>query len=238
MSNTSKNIAIIQPGKIGDIFICLPIARYYSLKGYKIVWPIHGDYFDMFHNAIDYVDFYPVCGKWKNIVSQSIEIAKQKDCDIINLAFGFPTMEEFWKKWRTTGKHFDEYKYEIANVPFEEKWNLFIKRDMEKEESFFKSLNLEKPYLLFQKQSSDTSIDIVWTAEEEKLNKVEIRQISNNVFDWIKTIEMADKLVMIDSCFVNLVDQLKIGVKKRRLRKPLYNLDIDYPILKGEWEQK
>lgn len=37
----SKKLTIILSGKIGDIIICLPIAKYYYDKGYTIYWPIY-----------------------------------------------------------------------------------------------------------------------------------------------------------------------------------------------------
>ena len=31
---------LIQPGAFGDIFLCAPIAKYYSDAGYKVDWPV------------------------------------------------------------------------------------------------------------------------------------------------------------------------------------------------------
>ena len=32
----NKECYILQPGKLGDILICAPIARFYAKKGYKV----------------------------------------------------------------------------------------------------------------------------------------------------------------------------------------------------------
>ena len=43
---------------------------------------------------------------------------------------------------------FDEYKYAMTGVPFQEKWKLRIKRDAEREEALFQSLEITRPYVL------------------------------------------------------------------------------------------
>lgn len=230
-------IAIIQPVRIGDILICLPIARYFVKKGDQVIWPIAKSYSNMFSGAVDYVKFYPIEHDFQTCVTESLEIAKKEGCmTVINLAFGFPTMWDLWKKWKNSGKHFDEYKYEIAGVPFEEKWNLVINRNKDREEDLFKKMNVSNPYLVYQINSSDSKINITWKDDEASLDKIEVTPVTDNIFDWILTLEKANKFVLIDSCFVNLVDQLGINVRKRRIRKPLYDMDQYYPILKGKWE--
>ena len=232
-----SKIAIIQPVRIGDILICLPIARYFAKNGDKVIWPIAKDYYNMFLGAVDYVEFYPVEHDFQTCVTASLEIAKQEGCStIINLAFGFPTMWDLWKKWKDSGKHFDEYKYELAGVPFEEKWNLVINRNKDREKDLFERIHVQNPYLVHQTNSSDSKVDITWKDDEVNLNKIEVMPITDNIFDWISTLERANKLVLVDSCFVNLVDQLGINVKKRRIRKPIYDMDQYYPILKEKWE--
>tara|TARA_Y100000310_G_scaffold86194_1_gene83046 strand:- start:4513 stop:5358 length:846 start_codon:yes stop_codon:yes gene_type:complete len=50
MSN--KNLLITQPGKMGDIILLTPIAKYYYNKGYQIDWPV-------FSNFVSYFDSIP-----------------------------------------------------------------------------------------------------------------------------------------------------------------------------------
>lgn len=229
-------ITIIQPGKIGDIIICLPIANYFAQKGYSVIWPIPKYCFNMFADAVDYVSFLELKSGHKAYVKESLNVAEENKTEVLNLSFGFPGMEKEWHKWRSTPYHFDEYKYKIANVPFEQKWNLKIKRSTDREQKLFNSLEIKESYLVYQNKSSDTSLNMSWLDSENNLRKIPIEQLTDNVFDWITVLEKAEKLVLIDSCFVNLVDQLKIATAKRRLLKPLYVKDQDYPILKGEWQ--
>jgi ADP-heptose:LPS heptosyltransferase len=36
-----NSLGIIQPGKLGDIIIVLPAAKYLHDKGYKVYWPVY-----------------------------------------------------------------------------------------------------------------------------------------------------------------------------------------------------
>lgn len=229
-------LGIIQPGKIGDIIICLPIARYYQRMGYEIIWPIGKDYMEMFQSTVDYVTFIPTSNNWLTWVGESMQITN--NCEkVIDLAFGFYGRTDFTEKWKKSGKHFDEYKYVLANVPFEEKWKLEIKRDSVAENKLFENVVSEKPYIVCQRLSSDIYIqDLKCSEDEYKYGWIEIRPYTNNVFDWLKILEEAEKLVLVDSCYVNLVDQLGIKTKKRRIKKPSpYTGKENYPVLRGNW---
>jgi len=66
-----KNLGIIQPGRLGDIIICLPIAKFYNEQGYKVYWPIFENYIPIFSEAIDYVHFLPVASDIYSCVWQA-----------------------------------------------------------------------------------------------------------------------------------------------------------------------
>lgn len=40
----TKKIVMIQPGKLGDILICAPIAKYYNDLGYQVLWPVFSNF--------------------------------------------------------------------------------------------------------------------------------------------------------------------------------------------------
>jgi len=48
-----KKAVILQPGKLGDILITIPIANYYHLQGYDIYWPV----FDNFISLLSRFEF-------------------------------------------------------------------------------------------------------------------------------------------------------------------------------------
>src|SRR5438045_6726703 len=126
-------IAIGQPGKIGDIIICLPIAHYFHRRGQKIVWPIHKVVAPMFEAAVDYVTFLRV---ESYDLKDSIEaIQPHNPRQVLPLGFGFSGYERLTKLWVDSGKRFDEYKYQAAGLPFEQKNQLVIRRDKRREEA-------------------------------------------------------------------------------------------------------
>jgi hypothetical protein len=40
----SKRIVMVQPGKLGDILICAPIAKHYNDLGYEVLWPVFSNF--------------------------------------------------------------------------------------------------------------------------------------------------------------------------------------------------
>tara|TARA_R110000822_G_scaffold145230_1_gene284061 strand:- start:4059 stop:4769 length:711 start_codon:yes stop_codon:yes gene_type:complete len=233
-----KSIGIIQPGRIGDIIISLPIAKYYNDKGYKIIWPIAAPFIKQFSDAVDYAQFIPV--RHLNISdTQSWHrdakwILNSFDCDKqFDLLLNMADADEASNKWRKSGKPFDEFRYDITNVPFEEKWNLQINRNEERENALYNKVVTQDKYVVCHTQASNVSRNI--TLSDEITNNyqvVNLTQITNNIFDWIKVLENATKLIMIDSCFANLVEQLDLNDNKTILDK---GNDFQLPTLKTKW---
>ena len=230
-----KRAAIIQPGKIGDIVICLPMAKYLVDRGFQVIWPIDQSYLQMFESVVDYVTFLPIPAKDCN---QARELAKQCQCALIlNIGFGQVGNEYISDEWMRNQKlSFDKYKYELANIPFEEKFKLQINRNHEREESLFKKLVTSKRYVVIHEQSSDHKRDINVITDPE-VQKIYIQNQSDSIFDWIKIFENAEKLYFVDSCMVNLCSGLGIKTPGIRHKRTGYNRpnDIDYPILTSNW---
>jgi len=233
-----KKIGIIQTGKIGDILICLPIAKYYFDQGYQIIWPIAHQLIRAFSNAIEFVNFIPVESVYHLQSSRSI-LACYPDIKILDLQFGFQRPDNLTQQWRQSGMHFDEYKYYLSQVPFELKWGLkdFIKRDNNRELELYNKINPTGKYLLYQFVGSEETVNITIPDDiRREYQLIEIKPITDNFLDWLLLIERADKLLLIDSCYVNLIDQLGFKNTKTRIRKPLCTTDIDYPILRETWK--
>lgn len=85
----TKKIVMVQPGKLGDILICAPIAKHYSDLGYEVLWPVFSNFVSTI-NRFDYVtpiDFdVKFGGKYYgskraafNIDSNDIEVIKNKN---------------------------------------------------------------------------------------------------------------------------------------------------------------
>jgi len=149
-----KRCYIIQPGKIGDIIIVLPIAKYYVDRGYDVYWFVCEEYLILFE-YVDYVKPIPLfCG---SVIQDAIldvqgddvmydcatgaraayyklehEISLSQDDLVIDLSIGF-SQSKVNKEWESGNLSFDEWKYKKANTPFIEKFNLKINRKFGKE---------------------------------------------------------------------------------------------------------
>jgi len=242
----SENLTIILPGKIGDIIICLPIAKYYHQQGYNVHWPVYDHLITNFvRGHIDYVNFVPI--RTSNPIVDSHKYANSIGSKVLDLSFNSPgswnnnNTKKFLNQREFT---FDEFRYKLARVPIEEKWNLDIKRNVEREEDLYSKLVQNPNYVVFQNQASDTNTNYKLDLQKRDLQVVLVQPISDCVFDWCKIMENATKLVLIESCFSNLVDQLKIDTEKFLIMKPGYyrekldgrDLHLGTPILKGDWQ--
>jgi hypothetical protein len=236
-----KVIGIVQPGKIGDVIICLPIAKYYHDRGYKIVWPIIDTYLSTFINVVDYVDFIPIT----NTVDVSIvakNLLQKQNCDrIIELAFGFYGYQHLEQEFYRQTLTFDEYKYSISGVPFEEKWNLKINRNKDAEERLFNNVIKQDEYIVQHFNASDSYRSIKLEQgiyDTHQIVDIDSKEdILNGVFDWIGVLERAKYLITINSVFANLVNQLNINEGNRiYLHRTNYPMLIS-PVLRGKWRR-
>jgi hypothetical protein len=231
-------LGIFQPCKIGDIIICLPIAKYYADKGFDIIWPINKNLLSHFINNVNYVKFVPY--------NNYNEFVLKYNCNfILDLCFGIYSTELFHRLYKTQNKYtFDEFKYKIANVPFSEKHKLCINRDKNREEQLFKQVVKKDKYVLRQTKASSQIINInIKVADDFQVINIEDK--TDCVFDWLGIIEKAQGVFLIESCFTNLIDQLNIKIPKKKcfLKHGYYanklenrNIHKGMPVLKNDWE--
>lgn len=227
-------VALIQPGKLGDVIICLPIAKHYYDEGHEVIWPVIQSVGSVLWPAVPYVKFVPVD---KIDKAQAIATAKRYSDSIklIDVYFGFQDEKENTQKWFNSGMTFDQYKYHMAGLPFEKKNQLVINRNKTSELDLYKQLGSPSGYKLVHQNASDVSRDIAKHPNVNKSRFLEITNKTSSIFDWLTVMEKADELHLIDSCFVNLASQLDIGTKCFRYYKPGYVGDKYYPILNSKW---
>lgn len=219
-----RRLGIIQPGRLGDIIICLPIAKYYFDQGYEIIWPIDNEYIKHFKDHIDYVKFIPS----QLNVSLSLSECIRSECNhIIDLSFRFPG--EFSRynsvNFSQSNYSFDELKYKIANVPFQQKYNLSFTRNKDRELKLLDSLKIKNgKYCVQHLQGSDSYRPKVSSSLTSGLQVINIEEYTDSIFDWISVLENSNKLIMIDSCFANLCNQLKLNQQKYFINRPPPNV--------------
>jgi hypothetical protein len=208
-----SRLGIIQPGRLGDIIICLPIAKYYFDRGYQILWPVLCDYIDIFRD-IDYVETINLKCSISNSVLRAKEICKQAQYKELDLSFGFfgSSVEQYHSN-TNFAKNFVEAKYKLSNVPIEERWKLDFKRDYSRENSLFKKMIKSSSYVLAHENSSQGNHFFI-----DGDNIIKVMPIKGyNIFNWMQIIEGAEEIYCIDSSVCNLIESqkhLKDKIKK------------------------
>jgi hypothetical protein len=229
----NKKLGIILAGKIGDIIICLPIAKYYHDKGYEIYWPIYGNLVDNFKEYIDYVNFIPLDMINFNPIEDSKKILSDLNCQIMDLSFTQPGCFNNENSYNFIYKNdlsFDEYRYKLANVPFEEKWNLKFIRNIEREDELYNKL-VKGDYCLMHLDGSDGRANIKIQNEKDH-QIIEVKPITKSIFDWFLVLSKAKVLVLYDSCVANFVEQVSLTNKKFFIKRSEKKCT---PILKNKW---
>jgi hypothetical protein len=230
-----KTIGIIQPGRLGDIFICLPIAKYYSDKGYKVYWPVMVDFVNLCHFIADYALFIPVTSNVYKCVDEAQTALKDfKVTKIIDIAATFPgsnCTEEYVKLGDGFGpEKFDEFKYRLAKVPFKNKWDLQYTRDLDRENEVYNLYVKEKKYDVVSLKHSRGEANV------QVLSKNQVIHINekHRIVDWRKVLEGAENIVLVDSAMANFVEQLNLPNKKVLVHKP----GQPTPTFKNKWEMR
>ena len=260
-------LGIIQTRGGGDIIIALPIAKYFFNRGYDVHWIIDQNFYEAFKYAAPYVNFIPISVEESEIQSNIrhpywFETPKKMltdiNCDNL-LCFPFEETRHLHQiklysrltdscsiraKELKLSHHtsFDSFKYAVAGVPFKEKWNLDIRRNLEKEMELFNKVILDPsvPYTLINDVSSMGRTS--YTYDKTKLLSdlgipnmpiIETKMITDNLFDWLTIIERCHCFIGLDSAFVNLIEQLQLKIKKFFIRRsPLHFT----PVLREDWD--
>ncbi len=219
-------IGLVQTDGIGDIVIALPIARAFASRGDTVYWPVNGAFVHFLAPAAPYVNFIPVpriepMDYFYNIPRAEL---RARQCDSIYVLYShiFDDPSKLQNRDIQPYLKFDEYKYAVAGVPFREKWRLQIERNASREEQLFRSLEVRRPYICMHSRSGDFSADVPMPPEWRRdYQIVEVDERTDSPFDWLVTFERAQKIVCIDSCFANLVEQLNFQNEKHLvLRTP------------------
>jgi len=228
-----KILHLIQPGRIGDVIICLPIAKKYVDRGYKIKWYINNQYAGL----LDYVD-YVIPVLLKKDLHQNIQEAYNilstvcpNQENILDLGIGFAHHKETEDFFRGN-VHFDEWKYNKAGIDINEKYKLIFNRNKTKEEELKKYLGIEK----------NTSYKIVHQTgsrghRELGIEGIEVKPIKGfTIFDWYSILKGAKEIYCVDSCILNFVNQLDLCVGRRYVKLWNHGSPLLSPILKEDWK--
>jgi hypothetical protein len=163
---------------------------------------------------------------------------KYRDCaDIVCLYQFLSNMPELSDPDLFPILKFDQYKYAVAGVPFKNKQRLAecITRDPVVEAALYDRVVQNPQYIVVHTAGSDRTLNLDWSdAEAQGYQVVHITEgHTDNAVDWLRVIEGAESLYLIDSCFANLVDGLDIHRDKWFIRRSKMDLT---PVLLSDWQ--
>lgn len=232
-------IAFIQSRGLGDLFIALPIAGWYRDRGATVYWPICEEFMSTMTQAAPWVRWIPLkTDRQGKFFYDSARLALKylvPEDRIINLMQYLSSRPQDSDPDIFPILKFDQYKYAVAGVPFLQKWRLkdYITRDPEGEATVYNTVVRKPRYIVTHLQGSDKRVELDFSGVEAAVQIVNIKEgITNNALNWLKVIEGAEALYMLDSCYSNLVDQLGIPVEKTFIRRSKMDLT---PVLGADW---
>lgn len=224
-----KRIAIIQPGRLGDLIILAPgVVELQSRLRCEVSWPIFNEYFETFTKAFPSIDFIPVTNDIHTCIIFAYDAIADLQVDkIYDLAATFPgsrATSAYLESGEGLGSTtFDEFKYNLLDVDIRAKSRLecLITRDSSREDRLFVDLvgDASKHVVVGLDYSGGTVKSSVEIPPEYKQIKV---VTGYRIFDWITTLKLADGLVLVDSSMSCLAEQLNLRCPKVLICKPDY----------------
>lgn len=238
---SQQKIGFIQSRGLGDLIIALPIARAYTQRGYEVYWPVCEPFYQQMMRVAPWVRWLSVPvdpqGQfyYENPARQLRALGVTEELWLYQYLSSHPenTNKSYFAQFK-----FDQYKYAQAGVPFGRKWTLSecIERDSDREQKLYDQLVQKPRYMLYQNHASDLSYDIDLSIIDPEVQCIEITEVTDSVFDWIKLIEGAETVILIDSVFANLIDQLNLTEGKDCYYMRKWNRRVDgNPVFLGDW---
>jgi|SRR5215203_1292100 len=234
----AKRIGFVQTGGIGDLIMILPIADHYEELGWEIVWPIDERFATMFRRAKPSINFLPVAGWPMNdrsyYLDEPLKHLAAAGCEK-TIIFYMPFLGLNVSDPRLAASlKIDQYKYAISSVPFKRKWQLKYERDMAREQALYDRLQITGPYVCVHDDGANLKLPVpLPKGIEKKYRVIRVETLTDSIFDWLLTFERADKLIFIDGCFSNLVDQMQLRVEKHLI---LRSQAIYTPVFRSGWK--
>ncbi|MGH7995346.1 MAG: hypothetical protein ACREFX_03240 [Opitutaceae bacterium] len=230
-----QKLGLIQSRGIGDIIIALPIAKWYHDRGVEVHWPIDERFLPTFQPAVDYVRFipFPFQPTLDGFVQQPLRRLKAVPCERIVALYSYLSNCPVNNPALFQSLKFDEYKYAVAGVPFAEKWRLSLKRDVRREQAFYERIVRSEDYIVVHRRGSDVRFETAIPQRFQGCQVIEIEEKTDSIFDWLLVLERARFLLLLDSCFANLVEQLGFGNEKTFVLRS----DVRFtPVLRSNWQ--
>lgn len=236
---------IIQSRGLGDILIALPIARYYYEQGDEIVWPVCKEFISSVKPYVDWVTWVELdtdpSGAF--FLETPLQVFEKMNVDPDEALFLYQYLNvvpELTDPEMFNILKFDQYKYQMAGVPFVRKWTLdsCVTRDLDREAALIKRLNLADRYCVVHLTGSSARVDVALVKNfidpaVQIVNIDDYLEPGLSIFDWRGVLEGAESVVCLDSAVANMIDQLGIqGPELYWIRRSAWDLT---PVLGQSW---
>lgn len=238
----AKLVAFVCPGRLGDIVMCLPMAQEFLKSGYGVIWPILGTYiphFELYFPQITWMelpnDFH------QSIANSQATIEQYPVAATYHLSYTFAGSEHETAEWFASGLPLDKYRYLNSGFSPMLKYELdnFLKYSVAFDQRAIERLALPNEFVLIHDQSSSHSLNIKKFDTEFEQVKID-DSLFSSIFDWIPVLRAASKIICIESCISNMVEQLQIKPQHGRdliLKKDYYlKDDIGLPTYSSDWK--
>ena len=233
----TKKFGIIQSRGLGDILITVPIADWYRQQGYDIYWPICEEFWGSVKESVPWVKWIPIPADPRGDFFIKEPMARLKAFKVEETLCLYqalnihPELSEV--PWFQIQK-FDEFKYTKAGVPFRNKWRLpqLITRNDSREQALYDRLVKNENYVVTHTQGSTYSCEADLSSVPQDWQRIAITEQTDSVFDWLKIIEGAQALIMVDSVMSNIVDMYDLDVDKYWIPRSHIHLT---PVLGSVW---
>jgi hypothetical protein len=223
-------IGLVHTRGLGDIVVALPIAQWFLRQKHEVYWPIDRRFIPHFVDHCPEINWLPVepdkpdsrpngktDGSPRYFLQEPMDLLRKAACERVHVLYHRILLDPNLGPL-SQALHFDQMKYALSDVPFSEKWNLrnCIRRFPRRERELFTEMVPQKPYALVHLEASDQEAPFESAADYcEGLPIVQIKEDPRwTIFDWLSVIEGASRIVMIDSVFSNIVDQLGLTTRK------------------------
>ena len=165
-----KKLVLLQPGKLGDLIICSPIAEYYADLGYEVEWVVYSE-FEGFFREIPYSKCITFSGlslsqnsylqdpyNRRNPYAENLENAQKSaklylharryaqlvHAKLLDISWGFPgNLKSNLSKiesFRKKDRNWIDMRYTLSEVPLEKRWNFNWNRNEKKEDELLSTI--------------------------------------------------------------------------------------------------
>ena len=196
-------IVIQQPAGIGDIFYTLKIAKKIldEQRAKRVIWPVH----DAFAYIGDYIEYPGLQFVSSTNFNWNVERLNLQDADKIHRDCSLMTA-----------------KYKLVGLSDDDWLDYFnFERNYDREQLLFDKLNLTKDseYIVVSEMYGSPPNSKKHTIPVETNKRViNIRYLpSVNVFDWCGVLENAEKIYMVDTSFMYIMEKLDLKSKRNDL---------------------